>query len=255
MRKTGLHANLIRISLLPLLFFFPPGQSAAAERLPVGIFSKSSPGGEFPEGWNPMNFQNIERKTQYTLVKDGDTVVVKAVAEASASGLMREIKINPKEFPILQWRWKVENILQRGNVKTKEGDDYPARIYITFEYDPKKLNFFERAKYNTYRVLYGRYPPLRAINYLWESAAPQGTVVPNPYTSRVMMIVVQSGPEKLNRWVGQERNVREDYRSVFGDEPPLITGVAIMTDTDNTGESAVAYYGDIRFRRGGLKND
>jgi hypothetical protein len=193
--------------------------------------------------------------TRYSLVKEGETVVVKAVSEASASGLIREMKIDPKEFPLLQWRWKVGNILKKGDVKTKEGDDYPARIYITFEYDPQKLNFLERTKYNAYRILYGRYPPLRAINYIWESTAPRGTAVPNPYTNRVKMIVVESGPEKVNQWVVEERNVFEDYRKAFDEEPPPISGVALMTDTDNTGETATAYYGDIYFRKGGSKND
>ena len=229
--------------------------SSAADLLPVGVFSKEMPGGEFPEGWKPLKFQNIEKMTRYSLVKDGNKVVVKAVSEASASGLIREMKIDPKEFPILQWRWKVGNILKKGNVKTKEGDDYPARIYITFEYDPKKLNFFEKTKYNTYRILYGQYPPLRAINYIWESSAPKGTAVPNPYASRVLMIVVESGPEKTNQWVGEARNVFEDYRKAFGEDPPMISGVALMTDTDNTGEGATAYYGDIFFRKGGSKND
>jgi hypothetical protein len=70
-------------------------------------------------------------------------------------------------------------------------------------------------------------------------------MVPNPYTDRVMMFVVESGTTKLNQWVNEERNVYEDYKKAFGEEPPMISGVAIMTDTDNTGESATAYYGDI----------
>jgi len=255
MKKLGFHAARIWIFVFSLLISQQSLQAASDDRIAVGNFSKASLGMELPEGWKPLYFQNIEKRTQYSLVKDGDAVVVKAVSEASASGLVREMKIDPKEFPILQWRWKVGNILKKGNVKTKEGDDYPARIYITFEYDPKKLNFFEKTKYNTYRILYGQYPPLRAINYIWESTAPKGTAVPNPYASRVLMIVVESGPEKISQWVSEERNIFEDYRKAFGEDPPLISGVAIMTDTDNTGESATAYYGDISFRKGGSKND
>ena len=255
MKNLGFHSARIWIFIFSLLMSQNPLQAASDDRIAVGDFSKSSPGMDLPEGWKPLNFQNIEKKTQYSLVKDGDTVVVKAVSEASASGLIREMKVDPKEFPILQWRWKVGNILKKGNVKTREGDDYPARIYIAFEYDPKKLNFFEKTKYNTYRILYGQYPPLQAINYIWESTAPKGTSVPNPYASRVQMIVVESGPEKINQWVSEERNVFEDYRKAFGEDPPLISGVALMTDTDNTGESATAYYGDISFRKGGSKND
>jgi hypothetical protein len=76
-----------------------------------------------------------------------------------------------------------------------------------------------------------------------------GTAVPNPYTDQVHMIVVESGPAKLNTWITEERNVYEDYKHVFGEEPPMISGVAIMTDTDNTGESAEAYYGDIVLKK------
>ena len=215
----------------------------------VGKFSSATVGDTLPPEWKPLTFKKIEKHTIYTLVKDNSTVVVKAVAEASASGLTREIKINPKEYPILQWRWKVNNILKKGDVRTKEGDDYPARIYITFEYNPSKLSFFEKAKYKAIRLLYGQYPPLGAINYIWESKAPVGTMVPNPYTDRVMMFVVKSGSAKVNQWANEERNVYEDYKKAFGEEPPMISGVAIMTDTDNTGESAIAYYGDILFKK------
>ena len=220
-----------------------------AEVIEVGKFSGEAVGNILPAGWKPLTFKKIERHTAYTLVKEGNTIVVKAVAEASASGLVREIKINPKEYPIVQWSWKVSNILKKGDVHRKEGDDYPARIYITFEYDPGKLGFFEKTKYEMIKLLYGQYPPIGAINYIWESKAPEGTMVPNPYTDRVMMIVVESGEAKLNQWVSEKRNLYEDYRKAFSKEPPMISGVAIMTDTDNTGESAVAYYGNIVFKK------
>ncbi len=217
--------------------------------LEVGKFSAEPMGNILPSQWKPLTFKKIEKHTVYTLLKDDGTVVVKAEAEASASGLAREIKINPKEYPIVQWRWKVSNILKKGDVNRKDGDDYPARIYITFEYDSSKLSFFEKAKYEAVRLFYGQYPPLGAINYIWESKSPKGTMVPNPYTDRVMMIVVESGEEKLNQWISEERNIFEDYKKAFGKEPPMISGVAIMTDTDNTGENTVACYGDILFTK------
>jgi len=215
----------------------------------VGKFSVATEGDVLPDGWKPLTFKKVKRHTTYTLVKDGDSVVVKAVSEASASGLTREVKINPKEYPLVQWRWKVANALKKGDVTTKEGDDYPARLYITFEYDPGKVGFLEKAKYETARLLYGQYPPMGAINYIWESKAPKDTMVPNPYTEQVKMIVIESGVERLNQWVSEERNLYEDYKKAFGREPSMISGVAIMTDTDNTGESATAYYGDILFKK------
>jgi hypothetical protein len=256
MRRWGMGWRSTAISLT--VAFIISSWTSHAQSPPlieVGTFSTEKAGTLFPEGWKPLTFKKIERHTDYALVKDGDTIVVKAISNASASGLIREIKINSKEYPLIQWRWKVNNILKKADVHKKEGDDYPARIYITFEYDPKTLGFFEKAKYELARLLYGQYPPLAAINYIWESKSPKGTVVPNPFTDRVMMIVVESAEEKVNQWVNEERNVYEDYKQAFHEEPPMISGVAIMTDTDNTGESATAYYGDIVFKRGGSNHE
>jgi hypothetical protein len=243
--------HLIRslVLIVTHFVFFPTAYSQTPPVIEAGMFSKENPGEGIPTGWKPLTFKKIEQHTAYTLVKDEETVVIKAVANASASGLVREIRINPDEYPVVQWRWKVSNLLKKADVHKKEGDDYPARIYITFEYDFSKLSFFEKVKYDAVRLLYGQYLPLAAINYIWESHAPVGTIVPNPYTNRAMMIVVESGEEKVNRWVCEERNVYEDYKKAFGETPSMISGVAIMTDTDNTGESAMAYYGDILFKK------
>jgi hypothetical protein len=247
--QKGLPVVLITALVIHLYLFSSAIHALPQAVIEVGKFSAATVGNTPPSGWKPLTFKKIEKHTTYTLVTDDDTVVVKAVAEASASGLTKEVKINPKEFPIVQWRWKINNILKKGDVHRKEGDDYPARIYITFEYDPSKLGFFEKAKYQTIKLLYGEYPPLAAINYIWESKAPLGTMVPNPFTDRVMMFVVESGSAKLSQWINEEQNVYEDYKKAFGEEPPMISGVAIMTDTDNTGESATAYYGDILFKK------
>ena len=241
--------TLISVLIYHLLVPSPMIDAQSGMVIEVGNFSAAAVGDSLPPHWKLLTFKKIERYTTYALVKHNDTVVIKAVAEASASGLTREIKINPKEYPIVQWRWKVDNILKKGDVHRKDGDDYPARIYITFEYDASKLGFFEKAKYEMVRLLYGEYPPLAAINYIWESKAPVGTMVPNPYADRVMMFVVESSSARLNQWVNEERNVFEDYKRAFGEEPPMISGIAIMTDTDNTGESATAYYGDIVFNK------
>ncbi|MBD0305474.1 MAG: DUF3047 domain-containing protein [Nitrospiraceae bacterium] len=217
--------------------------------LEVGKFSVAVPGTELPAGWKPLTFKKVERQTRYDLVIDEGTVVMKAVSDAAGSGLTKEIAINPKEYPIVQWRWKVANVLNKSDVTKKAGDDYSARLYIAFAYDPSKAGLFEKVKYETARLIYGRYPPIGAINYIWATREPGGTVAPNPYTDRAMMIVVESGTGALNRWIVEERNAYTDYKQAFKEEPPMISGVAIMTDTDNTGEAATAYYGDITFKK------
>lgn len=216
----------------------------------AGKFSSSSISETLPDGWQPLTFKRIDRHTDYSLTQEDGTVVVKAVSNQSASGLTRAIAIAPLEYPVLQWRWKVNNVLQKGNVTSKDGDDYPARIYITFTLDPGKAGYLERVKHEAARLIYGQDIPYRAISYIWGSNSQAGTMIANPYTDRVMMFVVEAGEEKLQQWVTERRNVYEDYKKAFGEEPSMISGIAIMTDTDNTGESAVAWYGDIFFLKG-----
>jgi len=220
----------------------------AQPQLHIGNFSEAQAGGAYPPPWQPLTFRKIDRHTEYQLIEEDGVVVLQADSDAAASGLTREVAIDPAEYPIVEWRWKIANVLEGGDVTRKSGDDYPARLYITFAYDPRKVGLLERAKYRAARLFYGQYPPSAAINYLWASKAAVGTQVANAYTERVRMIATQSGPQKAGQWVSESRNILEDYRAIFGQDPPMISGVAVMTDTDNTGEAARAWFGDIVFK-------
>jgi hypothetical protein len=214
--------------------------------LEVAKFSASPAGSSLPEGWKPLTFKKVPKLTSYELVKDGEGVVVKAVSDASASGLIKEVRIDPKEFPIVRWRWKVENLLKRSDVTRKDGDDYPARLYITFEYDPGKVSFAKKLMFKAGQAIFGDIP-IGALNYIWESKTPVGTIVDNAYTNFAKMVVVESGPQKVGMWIDESRNIYDDYKKAFGEDPPMINGVAIMSDTDDTKERVTAYYGDIVF--------
>ncbi len=241
--------KVIQVSICFTLLFLFTGIVHAGDMLVVGPFSESTENqGALPGNWEPLTFGKIERHTRYSLIREQGTMVVKAESNASASGLIRKISIDPKAYPVIQWRWKISNVYAKGDVSKKSGDDYPARIYIAFAYDPDRVGLFEKAKFAAVKAIYGEYPPISAINYIWGSHAPVGTRVPNPFVDRVKMIVVESGPARANTWISEERNIYEDYKALFSEEPPMISGVAIMTDSDNTGESAEAYFGDIVFR-------
>lgn len=212
----------------------------------IGAFSRATPGGPVPAAWAPLTFRHIPQHTSYALVRDAERgVVVRARAKASASGLIHPLALPAGERPLLTWRWKADSLIAGGDVHRKEGDDYPVRIYVSFRYSPERLSFLDRARYTAARIIYGAYPPHAGINYIWDARAPVGTMVRNPFTDRVQMIVVESGAARLDQWLAYERDIVADYRQAFGEEPPPIAGVALMTDADNTGEEVVAYYGDI----------
>jgi len=222
--------------------------SAGEEVLLLGRLGSPPAPEALPQGWKPLTFRNIAATTRYSVVPDGAGFVLKAESRAAASGLYRPVDLAPTVYPILAWRWKVENILAKGDERRKEGDDYAARIYVAFQYDPGAATLWEKTRYGTYRLFYGEYPPKAVINYIWANRLPKGAASDNAFTDRAKMIAVQSGPQEIGRWLSEERNLYEDYRRLFGQEPPRIVGIALMTDTDNTGESAVAYYDQIVLR-------
>ena len=228
------------------------GESAGGH--PIAPFSAATPGGPMPAGWIPLVFPHILRHTAYSLVRDAEAgVVVRAESRASASGLIDRLDLPAADWPRISWRWKVDKAIANGDVTRREGDDYAARVYVSFRYSPERVPPLVRLKYAAMRILYGEYPPHAGLNYIWDAHAPVGTVVPNPYADRVRMIVVESGTDHLGRWLAYERDVVADYRAAFGEDPPPISGVGLMTDSDDTGESAVAYYGDIALARAEAK--
>lgn len=197
------------------------------------------------DGWEALEFPGIDAHTRYQLVDDDGTQVIEARTNNSASGRIARLRIEPGDSLMLRWRWKVNNIFEQGDARRKDGDDYPARIYVAFEFEPEKAGFFERTKRKAIKTLFGEELPGRALNYIWANRLEKGRGIANPYTDQTWMIAVNSGTAQLGEWVTVTRDIVADYREAFGEEPPPIVGIGIMSDSDNTGESASARYGDI----------
>ena len=221
-----------------------------AIRLPyVSSFSDSQPGETLPPGWGKWTLSRLKKATQYRLVDESGRTVVKAHAQASASGLVHPIRVDAKTYPLLTWQWKVSDLIPSADNTQKHTEDSPVRVVVTFDGDVDRLPLADRIFSDNVRLLTGQPMPYATLMYIWENRAPSGTVIQNRHTSRVRMLVAESGRDKVGSWQEVTRNVYEDYRRVFGEEPGPITAIGIMTDTDNTGENAHAYYGDIVFRR------
>jgi len=199
-------------------------------------FSALKAGGPLAREMKPWEFGGGARPTRYSLVADEGAVVLRADAETSASGIVREMHVDPRVHPILSWRWKVLKVLERADIRTKAGDDFAARVYVTFDLDPATLPAAERMKLAFARSVYGESVPAAALCYVWDGKSPRETIVPSAYTERVRMIVAESGAARTGQWVHMQRNIRDDYKRAFGAEPAGVTGVIVSTDTDNTGD-------------------
>lgn len=172
--------------------------------------------------WQRERFKN---ETLYTLEADA----VHARCQNSASGLFLRQTIDLRATPILEWSWRVDAVFDASvNEKTKTGDDFSARIYVVKD-----------GGVAVWRT--------RAINYVWASTLPPGSDWPNPFASQAHMLALRSGPPPApGQWVTERRNIRDDFLRYLGRDVESVDAVAIMTDCDNRGGSAEAWYGPVR---------
>ena len=177
------------------------------------------------DGWTVRSFSG---DTSYEAVVVEGVHAIRARADASASGLYRENAVDLEQWPVMRWRWRVREAVSPANERVKAGDDYAARLYVVATHP---LFFWKT----------------RAICYVWSSAGAPGEDWPNPYTGNVHMIVLNGKGDAAGQWTMHERDVAADFKRYFGDAPQRIDAVALMTDTDQGGGQATAWYADLRF--------
>jgi len=205
--------------------------------------------------WEPFFFSTIENHSTYEIVTDSTNAFLKAHSNASASALIYKKTFNVYDYPMVSWRWKVDNVYQGGNAKTKKGDDYPLRVYITFPFDQGKAGFLEKVKYASARLVFGEYPPESCLNYIWANRHFKEDVLTSTYTKKSKLFPLKSGSELTGTWHSEHINIIADYQKAFGSKPPDTARLAIMNDSDNTGESSVSYLDYIEIYREKREND
>jgi len=146
-------------------------------------------------------------------------------------------------------RFPIGKIIIKGDAKKKEGDDYPLRIYIIFKYEPEKVGFFEKVKFKTAKLIYGQYPPHSSLNYIWSNKKYKESIITSSYTKKSKIIPLQSGTLKVAIWQTEKVDIADDYQRAFGIKPPAEASIAVMNDSDNTGESSVSYLDYIEVYR------
>jgi Protein of unknown function (DUF3047) len=227
----------------------PLAVALAVEPLAVAPFSAAEPGAALPAGWRLVTLPG-RKAPEFTLVREEGVTVLRVHAQAAAGSVAYRISADPRGRGNVSWRWKVDHALTGARFGAKEGDDFAARVYVTFDVPVETLPFVVRAKLKLAKLVYGTQLPAAAICYVWDNRQPAGTSGWNPYSDRVRMVVLESGNALAGSWVAESRDVEADFRAAFGlpekGAVPAIDGVALSADTDQTGESVTAWFGDVR---------
>ena len=212
-----------------VLFLFPLFYLLADEGiLWVEKLSSQIHKNNIPEGWT---LKEKEGKPDIKMEKSGNNLTLRLRSENSSFGLTKEIDFDLKHYPYLNWKWKVAHVPEKGDFQKNETDDQAGQIYVLFPRFP--------ANFNT-----------ELIGYLWESnTRNKGKEGESPAWSKSKVIVLQAGPDKLNQWILEKRNIYEDYKRLFGKEPPRVGGLGLYINTQHTSGKADISYGPIFFSK------
>lgn len=235
---------------LAILSIFAAGAFGAQ---PPAPFSLASPGQVLPAGWRVVTLPRVT-PAAIELVDDAGTTVLRVASRAAAGTAAHALDLDPASHPRLAWRWKVDRVVAHADLARREGDDFAARVYVFFDVRPSELPWKERVKLELARLVHGSDVPVAGLCYVWDNRHAAGTIVPNPYAPHIRTFVLESGAAQAGRWIDEKRDLAADFRAAFPERAgpvPRITGIAAGNDTDQTGEEAIAWFGDFRVEGGG----
>ena len=223
----------------------------AQEELPK--FSAETARNGMPNGWNFYRIAPFKKNTVYRLENYQGKTVLSANSKTSASGLA--VKLRPRQASnlLLQWEWKALNPIVNADNADGYADDAPLRILVAFDGNKSKLPLKEKMTFEMANLISGQEMPYATLMYIWSGKSPVDTIITNAHTSRIKMIVVDSGWDNLGRWHKHQRDLAADYKRAYGEAPGEVIGIALLTDTDNTKSETRAFYGDIELIRKNAK--
>ena len=214
---------MLKKNLLLIFLILTFQQTLSAETIKVFNFTES----EF-KTLKVKKVRGADAKTKYSLGKNEYGNFIRSVSENAASGLGKEIKVNLSKTPFLNITWKVEKDLSGINENSKKGHDYAARVFVIKKTGATPLSN-------------------RAMNYVYSSNNEINSNQPSPYTKKSIDYVLSTTKEHHDQWITVKANVKEHFKKLHNLDVEELTGLAIMTDTDQTDIKTISYYQNIYF--------
>lgn len=219
---------LLAVALLTMVV--GPLPAADSPTVPVEDWSKQPDGKTgIPDGWKGQNWGSP--KYDFRIATQGGRKAIHLKSASDSSTISKEVKVDVKTWPIVQWSWQVVTLPKDGDARKSATDDEAAQIYVTFPRFPSAVRS-------------------RIISYIWDTTAPVGSIFKSEKTGLVTYVVVRSGPADLGKWLTESRNVLEDYKKIYGEAPAEDVGaISIAIDSNDTNSTAESYFGEIFFRK------
>ncbi|MBM4331095.1 MAG: DUF3047 domain-containing protein [Deltaproteobacteria bacterium] len=214
--------------IILLLLWGGSGATAAGEKeiLFIDRFSEGVDAKGIPIGWE------LEKEpgsgSKITLAQEKEGHFLRLLSAGDAFGLKKEISFDIRKYPYLSWRWRATKLPKGGDIRKRDTDDQAGQIYVIFPKFPAFINS-------------------RSVGYIWDNKAPAGFSGTSTAYSKMKYVVLQSGASKLNQWISETRNVYEDYKKLFQEDPPTVGTVLLYINSQHTKSQAACDYADIYF--------
>lgn len=195
----------------------------AGERIVIADFSSVTNPSGVPPGWK---LKEKSGKAEFAVVRDDDVFALRLTSVDSSFSFQKEVNVDVRTYPLLTWKWKVTKLPAGGDFRASKTDDQAAQLFVGFT----------RTK---------------VIVYIWDTSAPQGLMeeAPSPPFMHIKAVVVRSGSADTGKWLSETRNVYEDYKKLFGAEPPPVTGFRLQINSQHTETEAESFIADVMFKK------
>ena len=203
--------------------------------------------GDVPE-WQPLQLPG-KRATAYARAECAGRSAWLAKSDASVSLWRRKVEADITPSTEVEFSWWVPQTIPTADLRRAETADSPVRVVFAFSGDVSTLSMRNRLQFQLAESLMGESPPYATLMYVWDNLAEPESVLPGARSDRVRKIVVERGHGNLKRWLTYRRPLMTDFQRAFGEPPGRLVGIALLTDTDNTGAKAEACYGDVLLRQ------
>ena len=192
------------------------------------------------DNWEKFSFSGDRKATQYRIETDSSMSYLKMISQSSASGLIYKHHYNPNEYPILTWRWRVENVISKADGKIKSEDDYAIRLFVMFDDDSVETSFWTSIRNSAIKLIYGKELPETSLCFVWANIKYDEKYFDNPYSETVKIIPMEMGDSRLKNWYIYDINIVALYKEIYNRSCPTSATIALMSDTDNTGSKTLA---------------
>ncbi len=213
----------LRIGNAAIVILLAATLAQADDRLVIADFSQGVDAKGIPQGWQ---LKEKSGKADFSVVKDGDLSALQLRSADTSFSIQKEVKVDLKQYPVLSWKWKVTKLPKGGDFRKTKTDDQAAQLFLAFT-------------------------KTKSIVYIWDTTAPEGLMSEAiaPPLMTIKLVVVRSGPAELGKWITETRNIYEDYKKFYGEEPPLVKGMRLQINSQHTETSAESYFADVIYKK------